>query len=178
MALVIRRVPDKSDGERVVRFDPETGARKLVNPATPGDDHEPWPLAGVIFEQDPPDKMNLPAKTVARGVAEGWIERVNSRPVLRPAGPNMETYESSQTGTPHTFFHCDEIVLKPMDGQAVRYRVVHQPDKYAVVGRELVSEDKGLVRDVIDPEAKVTPEIYASGLTRVDNYYGLERIDG
>lgn len=177
MGFRFRKLADKSTGERVVRFDPVTGEKKLVNPATPGDTHEPWPLLGVVFEGDPPTEATIPTGMVVTGVSEGWIERVNPTHVMRPAGPTQDVMESGHSGNPHFFTHCDEMIFKMHDGD-YRYRVVHQPDKYAVTGKNLVNEEKGLYLEVIDPEMPVTPEIYALGETRVDNFYGLERVDG
>lgn len=175
--FTFHRIADKSEGTRIVKFDPDTGERKLVNPATPGDAHESWPLAGVEFVGEPPDQATIPTKMVAKGVSEGWIERVNPSHIMRPAGPTQDVMESGHTGNPHFFTHCDEIVFKMADGN-YRYRVVHQPDKYAVTETQTINAEKNLVAQVIDAEMPVTPEMYAAGETRVDNFYGLERIDG
>lgn len=122
--LRIRKLADKSEGERIVRFDPETGEKKLVNPHTAGDDHEPWPLAGVQIEGDTPKLTRVPTSFVASGRAEGWIELENDRPVHRPGGTPDDPWMKT-----HTFIHADAVILKTVDGD-VRFEVVHQPDKY------------------------------------------------
>lgn len=160
--LRVRKLADKSTGTRVVRFDPETGERKLVNPDTPGDSHEPWPLLGVQFEGEAPQETKVPTKYVEAAIAEGWMERVNERPVVRPAGPRQNVWSSTHNGTPHTFIHCDQIIFHMVEGDYT-YEVVHQPDKYLADGHD---------------DDTVTPEEYAAGNTRVDHWYGLELIDG
>lgn len=160
--LAIRKLADKTTGERIVRYDPLTGEKKLVNPATPGDEHEPWPLAGVQFEGDIPFTTSVPTDYVDRAVREGWMERVNERAVVRPAGRTQTEWSSSQTGTPHTFIQCDEIIFKTVEGD-FRFKVTLNPDKYAAD---------------LDPEQTVTSELYEAGKTRVVNFYRLERVGG
>lgn len=164
MGLQIHKLADTSSGERVVRYDEVTGEKKLVNPATPGNEHEPWPLKGVRIANDggPSAKCNVSQRYVSTAVSEGWMTRVNERAVVRPAGRTQAHLESSQTGTPHVFIHADEIHIKTLDGD-VKYRVIHQPDKYAATGGD---------------KKKVTPEMYEAGETRVDWFYGLELING
>lgn len=156
--LTIRKLADRSAGERVRRFDPETGVAYLADPA--GDDPAqpaPWPLAGIVLE-NPPEQTSISTSKVAEGVAEGWIELVGVNVVHRPGGPAADPWRSGST---HTFVQAEEIVFKTVAGP-VRYKVVHQPDKYAAEG---------------DDTTKVTPGMYAAGATRVDHFYGLERID-
>lgn len=129
--LTIRKVPDRSTGTRHVRFDPDTGDRKLVNPATPGEDHEPWPLAGITIEGEPPEFTSASTGWVDRGIAEGWIRRIGERAVVRPGGP-----PSAPMAKTHTFVHCDRIVLRDMERGEVIYRVTRNPDKYFVVGEK------------------------------------------
>lgn len=157
--LVIRKLADKSSGERVVKYDPDTGVKKLINPATPGDAHEPWPLAGVQIV-DAPDRCSVPTGWVNKGMAEGWLELEGPKVVSRPAGPAHDPH----SGT-HQFIHAEALVIHTVDGD-VRYRVVHQPDKYAT------SPDPNTPADDDTP---VTPEGYAAGETRVDWFYGLQR---
>jgi hypothetical protein len=152
--LRVRKLADRSEGERVVRYDPETGERHLVNPAT--GEPESWPLAGVQIEGDPPQLTSASTSFVANAVAEGWIELVSERLEHRPGGPSNEPWRIT-----HTFVHANALVIHTADGD-VRYRVVHQPDKYAANG---------------DDSTTVTPEIYAAGETRVDHFYGLELED-
>jgi hypothetical protein len=172
--LAIRKLADKSTQTRIVRYDPETGEKKLVNPATPGEEHEPWPFAGIEFVGEPPQETFVSIKVINTGVREGWIKKKGQRAVVRPAGKTQDDFNGVQ-GVPHTFIHCDEIIFKTVHGN-VRYRVTQQPDKYAVVDEELVNPEKGLYRQVIDLEKSVTPEIYAAGETRVTNFYRLERV--
>jgi len=155
--LAVRKLADRSIGERVVRYDPVTGEKKLVNPATPGDQHEPWPLLGVRIEGELPDETRVSTRWVAGGVAEGWLELVNEQVVHRPSGPPDDLWRTP----PHTFRQADAIIIKTVDGP-VTYRVIHQPDKYV---------------DDAKPDARVTPEIYAAGQTRVDHFYDLELED-
>lgn len=168
--LHIRKLADKSDGERVrvpVLTDltlangevvqVPTGEVKLVNPATPGTDHEPWPLAGVQFVDEVPEQTAVSTGWLDNAVDEGWARRINERMVRRPSGP------ASQPGAtrPHVFVHCDEVVFDTVDGE-IRYRVTHQPDKYVADG---------------DDETPMTSEHYAAGNSRVDWYYGLELVN-
>lgn len=169
--LRIRKHPDTRGQERVVRFDPVTGEKKLVNPATPGEDHEPWPLLGITLEAAP-ELTTAPTQLVAQGTAEGWLTAEGQRPVVRPAGPTQDILASSHTGQPHIFIHVDRLIFHTLDGD-VAYRVVHQPDKYADHGEATYPEQ-------VDPfdaddDTPVTPEIYAAGATRVDHFYGLEK---
>lgn len=145
--LTIRKLADTSRGERITRFDPETGERRLVNPAT--GQPEPWPLLGISIEGDVPEQTTVPTSFVENGRREGWIEVEGERAVVRPAGPPGQPYLKQ-----HTFIHADAIVLRLIDGD-LRYRVVHQPDKYhdGPEGTDAVG----------DPTA------------RVDHFYGLER---
>lgn len=155
--LTIRKLADTSGGERVKMFDERTGQPKLVNPATPGTEHEPWPLAGVQIMGEIPDEVTVPTSWVDRGVTEGWLELVNPRTVVRPAGPRQSVLNSTTNGGPHVFVHADAIVVKTLAGD-VRYRVAHQPDKYADPG---------------DDTTPVTPDVYDGGNTRVDHFYRL-----
>lgn len=127
--LAIRKLADKTSSERVVRFDPETGERKLVNPHTVGNAHEPWPLKGVVFcdpngmMTDPPQETAISTTKVDEGQTEGWLTRENPRVVNKPGGP-----EDNPLLKVHTFIHADTLVFHTLDGD-VRYTVVKQPDK-------------------------------------------------
>ena len=155
MGMRLRKHADTFTGERIVRFDPVTGAKKLVNPATPGTDHEPWPLAGISIESMPNGEAHLSTTLVAEGVRDGWITGTGERPVVRPAGPEQHVWNSGHTGQPHLFMHYDSLVFHALDGD-VEFTVTHQPDKYAAEG---------------DDATPVTPEAYAAGATRVDHFY-------
>lgn len=152
--LRIRKVADKSTGQRVRGYDSRTGEPCLINPET--ERPEPWPLAGITFEgAAPPAATVLSTSFVARGQAEGWLELVNPRVVHRPGGPPEDRWRVT-----HTFTHVEAIVFKALE-ENVRYRVTHQPDKY-VDGRP--------------DTARVTDEIYAAGDTRVDWFYTVELV--
>lgn len=128
--LTVRKLADKTSGERVTRYDPDTGEKKLVNPATPGDDHEPWPLAGVQIIGTPPTVTTASTGWVDNAAREGWVTIEGQRAVVRPGGPPEDPYRVDPAkGIPHVFRHADALVLHTVDGD-VRYRVVAQPDKY------------------------------------------------
>jgi hypothetical protein len=147
--LRIRKLADKSEGERHVRYlarnvqvdeqgnaliDPQSIERILFNPATPEIEHEPWPFAGIAIEDEPPKTCAVSTGFVADGREEGWIEVEGEELVHRPGGPAQNPWSVT-----HTFVHLQAIVLKTVDGD-VRYRVVRQPDKDGEAG---------------DPEAEV-----------------------
>lgn len=160
--LVVRKLADRSEQERVVRFDPMTGEKILVNPENSNPDdladvqnwtHEPWPLAGVAIVGDAPARCHIPTHFAAGAAAEGWLTLEGEQLVHRPGGPPEEPWR-----TTHTFVHGEALVIHTTDGD-VRYRVVQQPDKYV---------------DSDDPKEKVTDEKYAAGETRVDWFYDCE----
>jgi len=165
--LAIRKLADTSTGTRVKRYDPETGASFLLNPET--GQPEPWPFAGVRLDQAP-EVATISTSKVAEGIAEGWLEGVNGRPVVRPAGPTQTDWNSSHTGQPHVFLHYDALVFKTVDGD-ITYTVAHQPDKYADHG-QAADPDQVDAFDG-DDDTPVTPEYYAAGATRVDHFYGI-----
>lgn len=165
--LRVRKLADRSEGERIERFDPVTGAKKLVNPATPGDDHEPWPLLGLAIEGEPPAECRVPTSFVGAGMEEGWLTAINPRPAHRPGGPPTNPWKVT-----HTFLHADALVLHTVDGD-VRYRVTRQPDKYAVV--DYMTGPYGGRIAITDDEAPVTDEAYAAGDTDVSWFYDLQR---
>jgi hypothetical protein len=178
--LEIRILADETDGSRVERAHPITGEKLLVRPETledPGFDyakmqHDPWPPLGEIeFLKDPPRYTRISTRLVSRGVSEGWASLVDEEVVHRPGGPPGDLWAVT-----HTFRQASEVVLHAHDSD-VRYRVIHNPDKYAVVDREQVSDEKGLAVPIIDPKKKVTEEIYAAGDTDINWYYDLELVD-
>lgn len=156
-SLTIHKLADTSSGRRHVKYDAETGAKKLVNPDTPGDAHEPWPLAGVEIVGDPPDECEVSTGFIARGKAEGWIELEGENVMHRPGGP-----PSNLWAVTHTFVQAKAIVFH-LAGGDVTYKVMHQPDKYVADGTDT---------------AKVTEDHYAAGETRVDLFYGLKLMKG
>jgi len=167
LGLTIRKLADTSSGERVVRFHPETGERQLVNPAT--GQPEAWPLAGVRLDEAP-DETGISTTKVVEGKSEGWITLVNERPVVRPGGPANDKWRVM-----HTFLQADQIVFHTVEGD-VTYDVTHQPDKYAddstVGDRAMPNYD-----NTLDDSTEVTDEHYENGLTRVDWWYGLKKVN-
>lgn len=129
--LTVRKLADRSDGERVTRFHPVTGERVLVRPETveaAGFDYEqlsaePWPLAGV----EPialPSRCVVGCRFVDSAVAEGWAHLDDEAFVHRPGGPPEEPFRVT-----HTFRHASAITFLFVDA-AVRYRVIRNPDKW------------------------------------------------
>jgi hypothetical protein len=142
--LTIRKLADKSEGERVTSYDPATDQKYLVNPAT--GKAEPWPLLGIKVEGEAPSYTMLSTKFVTLGVAEGWIEIEGERVVHRPGGPASDPWRVT-----HTFVHADAIIIKTVDGD-VRYEVhgeQGQPDKYDKGGDPVDELDCG------DPDCTV-----------------------
>lgn len=120
--LRVRKLADKSTGTRIPRWDPETGEKYLLNPATGL--AESWPLLGVAVEGDAPKETLLPIAFVNRGRSELWIKLIGERVVVRSAGPPEDPLRST-----HTFVHADQIVLHTIDGD-LTYDVVDNPDKW------------------------------------------------
>jgi hypothetical protein len=175
--LRIRMVADKSDGsERVKRFDPVTGHAYLADPDTWDLDdratwqEKPWPLLGVLVENKPA-ACRVPITWVNKGIAGGFVSLNDTTLAHRPGGPPSNPWQLT-----HTFTHAKTLTIHTLEGDVV-YNVVHQPDKYVVVDRTTLNDEKGLVEEHIDPDAKVTDEIYAAGDTRVDHFYDLELVN-
>lgn len=165
--LRIHKVADKSVGRRVVMVD-EEGERKLVNPDTPGEEHEPWPLVGVRLLPGP-EACGISTTVVEQGITEGWLTAEAARTVARPGGPPGDAWRPDKV---HLFRHADALVFHTLDGD-VRFLVTHQPDKYADHG-EATFPDQVAEFDA-DDETPVTDEMYAAGATRVDWFYGIQR---
>jgi len=141
--LRVRKLADRSGGEKAKWGD------------QPGSPPGTWPLAGVRVEGELPTACRLPTGWVARGIAEGWLTGEGQRTVTRPSGPAGNPWRPDKP--PHIFHHFDTLVLHTVDGD-VRFRVTHQPDKYAAAG---------------DDTTKVTDKVYAAGRTRVDHFYDV-----
>lgn len=158
-SLMIHKLADKTTGRREVRHveTPDGVQRRLVNPDTPGDEHEPWPLAGVEVVGDPPDECGMSTHLVASGIAEGWITGEDEEVVHRPGGP-----PNNKWAVTHTFVQYKTLTFHFGSGD-VTYKVTHQPDKYVAEGTD---------------KTKVTEDIYAAGDTRVDAFYWLKRQKG
>lgn len=155
--LAFRRLADKSSGERIKLYDEVTGEAYFLNPAN--GQREGWPTTGFKIcdvngrDCDPPKETAISTRRVAEGRSEGWISVEGEKVVHRPGGP-----VGNEWAVTHTFQQYDAIIFNTVDGQ-VRYKVVHQPDKYV---------------DSDDPTEKVTKDHYAEGNTRVDSLYRLE----
>jgi hypothetical protein len=141
--LQFRKLADKSEGERHVRYlarnvevdeagnaliDPGQVERILFNPATPELEHEPWPSAGFAIEGEPPKRCTISTAKVAELRAEGFVEVEGEETVHRPGGP-----ASNPWAVTHTFVQVKAIVFRTVDGD-VRYRVTRQPDKDGEAG--------------------------------------------
>lgn len=138
--LRVRKIADHSGGDEAKHAD------------LPGAPPGTWPLAGVVIDGDVPEVATIPLPWARRAAAEGWVELENSRVVQRPAGPPQDP-----TRDLHTFTHADTVIIHT-GGGGIRYRVVHQPDKYHVEG----------------DEAEVTTQAYRAGDTRVDWFFVAE----
>lgn len=160
--LELRRLADKSEGRRVQMFDVDTGEPKLVNPDTPGFDHEPWPTAGItIINQDgPPEFTTISTDYANQLVADGLLTRTNERAVTRPAGP----YHAPWSVPPHTFIHADTLVFHDKERGDVAYTVIRQPDKFVEDGLDIP----------VDSYDKLAPEDMP--LTSVEHFYNLELV--
>lgn len=175
--LSVRKLADRSDGERVEVSHPLTGERKLVRPesiqelrssatengetfdwesAWPNIEHESWPSAGVSIYGELLDKCSAPTSLIARGIAEGWVEAEGEELVHEPAGPPSNPWSRT-----NTFLHYDAIIIKTVDGD-VRYQVTHQPGHYDDPPPD---EPSGSKYADSDPSGQ-----------RVDWFYELERV--
>lgn len=122
--LTFRKLADQSKGERVKRYDPETGAAFLVNPAT--GEAEPWPTLGWMIEGTIPQSVVLPMSTAMNMLADPSkpITLEKMRPSYKHGGP-----PENPLAVTHTFIHADSITFHTLEGD-VKYRVLHNPDKY------------------------------------------------
>jgi hypothetical protein len=149
-------VPNMTEILRIRKLADRAQPRPAFNEVTgePLADLEAWPLRGVTFEGDPPAVTSAGESWVAEAIREGWAVGVGERVVHRPGGPADNVWAKT-----HTFRHYAAIEFHTIAG-VVKYRVTHQPDKYADPG---------------DDDSPVTDEVYAAGATRVDHFYGLTR---
>lgn len=134
--MEIRKIPDKSRGERLTRFDPETGRKFLVNPANGR--QEGWPLAGMQFEGDPPKLCRVPHSWVLTGIDEGWIVAENYRTVTSPGGPPERPWDSRRV---HNFPQADFLTLNCKKCGGKRYKVTLNPGKFFDEDGALVGAD-------------------------------------
>lgn len=171
--LIVRKLADKS-------------AEALA--AHPPDSPDKYPLLGVVTcdargrAVDPPQAVRVNCGWVDKAVQEGWLELVNERHVARPGGPPGNKWRRDKI---HNFIHCDEMVIKTPGGdEDVRYKVVHQPDKYvdetdfSDLGPYEVGTEPPAHPTAAEDAVEVTDERYAAGHTRVDWFYDLELVEG
>jgi hypothetical protein len=127
--LQIIKHADTSSGRRVSKIvqvdELEDGSpvyeKRLVNPDTPGDDHEPWPLDRVELVGDAPKDHNFADSFVARASQDGYLEFTKPRVVSTEV--DGKAYERNPVVT------GDEIVLHLASGD-LRYKVVEHPGRY------------------------------------------------
>lgn len=122
--LKIRKLADKSSGTRIKQYHPYSGQSILVNPETPGNEHEPWPFLGIKIEGELPEETAVSTTFVDRGIAEGWLKLENPRIVHEAGGPSNNPWTVT-----HTFKQADAVVLDTVDGE-IRYVVRTQPGKW------------------------------------------------
>lgn len=127
----------------------------------------PRPLLGIRLEPVL-DAARVPTNVIATGIAEGWITGEGETVVHRPGGPPEDLWREA-----HHFRHFDVLVFHTLDEGDVRYRVTHQPDKYADHAQATYPE--AVKKFKADDTTKVTDEIYAAGATRVDHFYDLTK---
>lgn len=125
VGMTFRKLADQSKGDRVPRWNPETGEKFLWNPAT--ERAEPWPTLGVMIEGTIPQSVIMPMSTVMAAIGDKppWMVLEKMRPVYKHGGP-----AANPLAVTHTFIHGDFLTIKTMEGD-VKYRIVHNPDKYA-----------------------------------------------
>lgn len=119
--LKVRKLADKSEGERVKRFDPVTGEAYLMNPAT--EEAEAWPLAGIEFV-NLPKRCKVGTGFVDNGIAEGWIEIADEQYEYALGGP-----PEAPNRVVHAFRTGTSLTIHGVDGDAV-YTILANPGKY------------------------------------------------
>lgn len=120
--LVIRKLADRSQGTRVVRYDPVTGEKFLFNPET--DRAESWPLLGVDFDGEAPEECSVSTGYIANAVNEGWVVGEGQKLVHASGGPPEDEWART-----HTFVNYSSLTFKTVSGD-VKYEVVGQPGKH------------------------------------------------
>jgi hypothetical protein len=101
---------------------------------------------------EPTAYAEVATRVVTDGIAQGYIVGEDEQVVHRPGGPPHDPWRIT-----HTFRHFSHLVIA-----GVRYVVIHQPDKYADPG------------DDDTPVGEPDGDIYSTGATRVDWFYGIE----
>jgi hypothetical protein len=126
-------------------------------------------LRGYHPSDPPPSEVRVSTKVVEGGISEGWLSAEGSRTVVRPGGPPED---KDRPDVSHIFRQADVLVFHTRAGD-IRYKVVHNPDKYA----DHDDRTFEVKRFKADDDTPVTDEIYAAGATRVDHFYDLVRED-
>lgn len=121
-----------------------------------------WPSAGMEFVGEPPTVATIPVGVVAKGLNEGWIVGELEEVVHRPGGPPNNLWAVT-----HTFSHYNTLTIC-----GVKYRVTHQPDKYA--DYDAATHPDGVEPFVGGDAVTVDSSIYDAGATRIDWFYDLE----
>lgn len=102
-ALLLHKIADYSDGERVTAFVKDASApgglrlSTIVDPASVKEiaegvsvgEEKPWPLAGVELRGEPPPEWHVTPDFVTQGVVEGWILPSENQIVLKLQGGDV-----------------------------------------------------------------------------------------
>jgi hypothetical protein len=138
--MVVRKRADKEGSTRIEMN--VAGERRLVNPETPGQEHEPWPLLGYELE-DAPESCTVPMDWLKRQISEGWVTAEGEDVTFQPGGPEEDPWRVT-----HTFTHWDSVTFHCYDGD-VTYDVTRNADKYEdgsvdwSVGLEMTEDNRG-----------------------------------
>jgi hypothetical protein len=127
--LAVRKVADYSDGStRVAMYNPNTGEKFLADPNT--GQPRAWPLKGVMFVGDPPERTACSQSFVMNGVTEGWITWTDHKVIHKPGGP-----VGNEWAVTHTFHEADFLIFNvlvsedSLDTKQVKYKVLSSPGK-------------------------------------------------
>jgi hypothetical protein len=150
------------EGFRFRKRADKSGGMAALYADLPGAPSGTWPSVGMEIMGDPPAEVRIPTSVVSKGLNEGWITGTLDKVVHRPGGP-----ATNQWGVTHTFQHYSTLTIC-----GTRYKVTHQPDKYADYSQ--VTDAEAVEAFESDDTTKVTSDIYDAGATRVDWFYDLE----
>lgn len=135
--LVVRKLAEK-EGHTRLRMN-VGGEDRLVNPETPGVEHESYPLRGYLLV-DAPENVSVGMDWLKKQVAEGWVSTDGEDMVFKPGGPPDNPWAVT-----HTFTQWDEVTFHCYDGD-VTYQVTRNADKDEA-GEVLWSLDLEMVED-------------------------------
>lgn len=153
--LVIRRLADKSVGQRISRRNALTGKQELFNPETGR--AEGWPFLGIQLGHipvgksvasapvwEPPKVTGVSQKEVLKGINEGYITLENQSAITCPSGPPGDPWGGNAPN--HEMVQATHIVFKCVSEQdhrsyEVRYEVTRAPGKYYESDGKLVNKD-------------------------------------